>query len=153
MKNKRGLSTIVVTLIILVITLVSVGILYAIYNNIISQNKGQVDLQSKCISASARVVKAEASNPNKFKVTFQRDLGATMSADKYKFTIIPQDNGPASCTEVDNIATSATGTSITNELTCNGLTPNEKIRRVIITPVFTINGVDTDCTNPTTTDF
>ncbi|HPD81743.1 MAG TPA: hypothetical protein PK357_01445 [Candidatus Pacearchaeota archaeon] len=49
MKNKKGLSTIVATLIIILLVLVAVGIIWVVVRNVIMTNTGQVDIGTKCI--------------------------------------------------------------------------------------------------------
>lgn len=49
-KNNRGLSTIVVTLIIILLSLVAVGVVWAVVNNLIKSGSEGVSVSSKCLN-------------------------------------------------------------------------------------------------------
>ncbi len=50
MENKKGLSTIVVTLIIILLSLVAVGVVWGVVNNLIKSGSEGVDVSSKCLN-------------------------------------------------------------------------------------------------------
>lgn len=50
MENKKGLSTIVVTLIIILLSLVAVGVVWGVVNNLIKSGSEGVDVNSKCLN-------------------------------------------------------------------------------------------------------
>jgi hypothetical protein len=52
MENKKGLSTIVVTLIIIVLSLVAVGVVWAVVNNLLKSGTQGADSATKCLSLS-----------------------------------------------------------------------------------------------------
>ncbi|MCL5018488.1 MAG: hypothetical protein M1416_01835 [Candidatus Pacearchaeota archaeon] len=58
-ENKRGLSTIVITLILILLSIVAVGIVWVVINNVIKTGTGGVDLGAKCLGV---LVEATASN-------------------------------------------------------------------------------------------
>jgi hypothetical protein len=49
MKNKRGMSTIVVTIIMIVLVLVATGIVWSVISRIIEDSSSEVSLGNKCI--------------------------------------------------------------------------------------------------------
>jgi hypothetical protein len=51
-KNKKGLSTIVATLLIILLTLVAVGIIWVVVRNVITGGAGQVNTGAMCINAN-----------------------------------------------------------------------------------------------------
>jgi hypothetical protein len=66
MKNKKGLSTIVATLIIILLVLVATGIIWVVVRNVIMTNSGQVDIGTKCILSqvvATRVTSTAWGNP------------------------------------------------------------------------------------------
>lgn len=144
MKNKRGLSTIVVTLIILVITLVSVGILYAIYTNILNQNKGQVDIQSKCLNAPINVVSATCvavqKGPN-CTIYLEKGLTASTVPDQVKFSFIDK-NGLVSDEKTNSWSTSAITITDIKKSTNN---LDSDITTVRVVPQFNVGGNYQDC--------
>ncbi len=55
--DKRGLSTIVATLIVVLLVFVAVGILWVVLRNFVSGGAEQVDLSSKCLEVSVEPTK------------------------------------------------------------------------------------------------
>lgn len=141
MKNKRGLSTIVVTLIILVITLVSVGILYAIYTNILNQNKGQVDIQSKCLNAPINVVSATCVAGPTCTIYLEKGLTASTVPDQVKFSFIDK-NGLVSDEKTNSWSTSAITITDIKKSTNN---LDSDITTVRVVPQFNVGGNYQDC--------
>jgi len=73
--NKRGLSTIVVTLIIILLSLVAVGIVWVVVRNIVVGGGAGIEIASKCLSVDISASKVACSNgvTNKVcNVTFTR---------------------------------------------------------------------------------
>jgi len=56
MENKRGLSAIVATLIIILLVLVAVGIIWVVVRNLIQGGAEQVDISTKCMAVDVRAV-------------------------------------------------------------------------------------------------
>jgi len=56
MKNNRGLSTIVTTLIIVALSLVAVGVVWFVVNNIVSQQSSSIDYSAKCLNLEFRAI-------------------------------------------------------------------------------------------------
>ncbi|MEK6840922.1 MAG: hypothetical protein AABX79_03135 [Nanoarchaeota archaeon] len=50
MQNRKGLSTIVATLIIILLTLVAVGIIWVVIRNVVEGGAQQVDISQKCLA-------------------------------------------------------------------------------------------------------
>jgi len=50
MESKRGLSAIVATLLIILLTLIAVGIIWVVIRNVVQSGAEQVDLGTKCIA-------------------------------------------------------------------------------------------------------
>lgn len=71
MKNKRGLSTIVATLIIILLVLVAVGIIWVVVRNLVQQGTEQIDISSKCFDTEIRAVKV-TNVSNLYTVTVSR---------------------------------------------------------------------------------
>ncbi len=61
-KSKKGLSAIVVTLIIIVISLVAVGVVWVVVNNLLKSGTGGADIAQKCLNAVVDVTKVNCSN-------------------------------------------------------------------------------------------
>lgn len=62
MKNKSGLSTIIVTLLIILISLVAVGIVWAVVNNLVKGGTQGVEISAKCLSVVVEPTKVNCSN-------------------------------------------------------------------------------------------
>lgn len=61
MKNKKGLSDIVVTLIIIVLSLVAVGVVWAVVNNLLKNGGAGIDINSKCLGVNLQITQANCS--------------------------------------------------------------------------------------------
>jgi hypothetical protein len=60
-QNKRGLSTIVVTLIIIVLSLVAVGVVWGVVNNLLKGGTAGIDINSKCLGVNLQITQANCS--------------------------------------------------------------------------------------------
>lgn len=74
MENKRGLSAIVATLIIILLVLVAVGIIWVVVRNLIQEGAEQIDVSTKCIAVDVRAVGVVESAGN-YSVTLRRFAG------------------------------------------------------------------------------
>jgi hypothetical protein len=61
-ENRRGLSTIVITLIIIVISLVAVGLVWVVVRNLINAGTGGLEINSKCLNIVIDPAKINCSN-------------------------------------------------------------------------------------------
>ena len=77
MENKRGLSAIVATLIIILLVLVAVGIIWVVVRNVIQEGAEQVDISTKCIAVDLRAVSVVpvADEAGNYSVTLRRLAG------------------------------------------------------------------------------
>ena len=77
MENKRGLSAIVATLIIILLVLVAVGIIWVVVRNVIQEGTEQVDISTKCIAVDVRAVSVApvVGSPESYFVTLRRLAG------------------------------------------------------------------------------
>jgi len=71
-QNKKGLSTIVATLIIILLTLVAVGIIWAVIRNLVEGGAEQVDLSSKCLNVELSAGSVNETSPGVYSVTLSR---------------------------------------------------------------------------------
>jgi len=72
--NKKGLSTIVATLLIILLTLVAVGIIWIVIRNVVQQGTDQIDIDSKCLAASVEATKV-TNDTTDYYVTITRNGG------------------------------------------------------------------------------
>lgn len=83
--NKRGLSTIIATLLIILLTLVSVGIIWVVIRNVVQSGTNQVDLSQKCIAVELSAVTVNETSAGNYAVTLKRgsdsqgDLGVKVN--------------------------------------------------------------------------
>jgi hypothetical protein len=61
-ENKRGLSTIVVTLIIVLLSLVAVGVVWVVVRGLINTGSQGVEINSKCLAVTVEASKVNCSN-------------------------------------------------------------------------------------------
>jgi hypothetical protein len=60
-QNKKGLSTIVVTLIIIVLSLVAVGVVWTVVSNLLNGETAGIDINSKCLGVNLEITQANCS--------------------------------------------------------------------------------------------
>lgn len=82
-KNNKGLSTIVATLIIILLVLVAVGIIWVVVRNVIQGGVKQIDINSKCLNieisptkANCAVNASDGGNTGVCNVTVTRSTGS-----------------------------------------------------------------------------
>jgi len=75
MENKKGLSTIVATLIIILLVLVAVGIIWVVVRNVIQQGAEQVEISTKCMAVDLRAVSVNETTAGNYAVTLRRVAG------------------------------------------------------------------------------
>lgn len=61
-ENKKGLSTIVITLILILLSLVAVGIVWFVVNNILKSGTQNIDIGTKCLNLNIEAVSANCSS-------------------------------------------------------------------------------------------
>jgi hypothetical protein len=129
MKNKRGLSTIVITLIIIVLALVAVGILWAVVSNILQKNSNQANLGLTQFTLNLDITNAYEQGGN-ININVMRAVG---SGELTKIKFILSDNAnsetiiqDSSMKELDAVSFVIHPTSLTSA----------EITSVSVAPVF-----------------
>ncbi|MEK6917745.1 MAG: hypothetical protein AABW51_02245 [Nanoarchaeota archaeon] len=61
--NKKGLSTIVTTLIIILLVLVAIGIIWVVIRGVIEQGTSQIDINTRCINTDVRATAVSCTGP------------------------------------------------------------------------------------------
>jgi hypothetical protein len=72
MRNNKGLSTIVTTLIIILLTLVAIGIIWAVVSNLLNRSSGTVESTTKCIDIDIRATKVVENGNGNYTITLKR---------------------------------------------------------------------------------
>ncbi len=62
MENKKGLSDIVVTLIIIVLSLVAIGVVWVVVSNMLKSGTASADIGAKCIGVQVSAINANCSD-------------------------------------------------------------------------------------------
>ena len=78
-KNKRGLSTVVTTLIIILLVLVAIGIIWVVVKNVLDSGSNEIDLRTKCLSVDVQATAVACDPryiPNNCSVTLERTRGS-----------------------------------------------------------------------------
>lgn len=72
MKNNKGLSTVVTTLIIILLVLVAVGIIWGVVNNLLGKSSGTIESSTKCLDLEIRAVKVNQTADGVYDITLKR---------------------------------------------------------------------------------
>jgi hypothetical protein len=62
-ENKKGLSDIIITLLIVVLALVAIGGVWFVVRNVLSSGTGETDVAAKCLSITLEATRVNCSNP------------------------------------------------------------------------------------------
>ena len=133
--DKRGLSAIIVTLILILLAIVAVGVVWVVVNNVLESGEGRVNLGSACLEVDVEPTAATSSDGITYSVTMTRSAGGDEIAGVK--VIISNATGSYVHTELGNIAPLATKT-IPITMTASeqsGIVPNAN--KVEVTPYFT----------------
>ncbi len=73
--NKKGLSTIVATLLIILLTLVAVGIIWLVIRGVVQGGADDVNISSKCLASEVAVTQVNSAGVDVYDVTLNRKRG------------------------------------------------------------------------------
>ncbi len=73
--NKKGLSTVVTTLIIILLVFVAIGIVWVVVKDVIEEGAAQIDIGAKCIQNTMKVLSVGCDTPSACNVTLKRNTG------------------------------------------------------------------------------
>lgn len=73
--NKKGLSTVVTTLIIILLVLVAIGIIWVVIRGIVEGGSAGVDFATKCLSVDVRAVSPSTCTSSDCDITLERKAG------------------------------------------------------------------------------
>jgi len=71
-QNRKGLSAIVATLIIILLTLVAVGIIWVVIRNLVEGGAEQIDISQKCLAVELSAVTVNETSSGVYSVTLSR---------------------------------------------------------------------------------
>ena len=75
-KNRRGLSAVVTTLIIILLALVAIGTLWAVVGSLISEGTGDIGLEQFTLDLSIKNAYIDTADLDNIKVRVRRNVGA-----------------------------------------------------------------------------
>ncbi|MCA9487597.1 MAG: hypothetical protein KC516_01400 [Nanoarchaeota archaeon] len=96
MKNKRGLSTVVTTLIIILLVLVAVGIIWGVVSNLLENSRKKIQYSTSCLDVEIRALSVveytDSYLNNVYNVTLQRTSTGESGAVFAKFTLFSDES-------------------------------------------------------------
>ncbi len=154
LKNHKGLSAIIVTLILILLSIVVATVVWVVVNNIVQGESGRVDVQAKCLSINVEaetVTNASDAgvSPVNYNVVLTRSAGGE-SIDGVKIVFTNATGGSSYVhTAPGNIAPLATTTVNTGAVVT--ITNANKVK---VSPYFVSDaGEDQDCQVSTEFEF
>lgn len=75
MKNKRAMSGIVTTVIMVALVLIGIGVIWAVISNVIQGGVSDVDLQSRCLDVFVKATSVSACTGASCDVVLRREAG------------------------------------------------------------------------------
>lgn len=86
MKNTRGLSTVVTSLIIILLVLVAIGIVWVVVSGMLKSTGTQIDISSKCVTSLLSVESATCASAVNCTVGVKRTGGYSLNGTKVVFS-------------------------------------------------------------------
>jgi hypothetical protein len=71
-KSKKGVSAIIVTIILVVLVLVALGVVWAVINNLIGEGTEDIEISAKCLNTNVEAIAVDCTNPAACEVTLKR---------------------------------------------------------------------------------
>lgn len=75
MESKRGLSTVITSLIIILLVLVAIGVIWVVVRNFVETGSESVDIRTKCIATDVRITAMACMANGNCNVTLERKTG------------------------------------------------------------------------------
>jgi hypothetical protein len=75
MANRRGLSAVVTTLIIILLVLVAIGIVWVVVRGVVEGGAGQIDITAQCLAVDMNAVGVVETSAGVYDVTLERSAG------------------------------------------------------------------------------
>ena len=103
-KNKKGISTIVATLVIILLAIVAVGVVWFIVNNVLKDTEGGINTATACQGVVMEAVKIDSLrgvgvNENKYALTVER-TGTGDPVDGFDTIVVYEGNSYSNESEV-----------------------------------------------------
>ena len=130
-RNKKALSTVVTTLIIILLVLVAIGIIWVVINNVVTEGSDSINYSSKCLEIDVKATAVSACAFNSCEVTLKRNAGGD-AFEGVKLVFKNQTTGTSDIiTSLGNVEPLQT---VTRTIAITGLTSNPD--SVEVTPYF-----------------
>ncbi|MEK6906721.1 MAG: hypothetical protein AABW81_03800 [Nanoarchaeota archaeon] len=146
MKNTKGLSTIVATLIIILLVMVAIGIIWVVVSNMLEGGAGNVDVASKCQQVDMKIKSVPSTCLGQVAgiiscvVTVERASGGDSAAVGYRVilenpttSVFQDQSGTNALSQLETKSPTVTVTSIVN------------VTKVKVAPYFTVDGETKPC--------
>ena len=140
MKNQRGISEVVTTLIFILLAIIAIGIVWYIFGNLSSQTQDQIDIGQKCLGMDVKPVGLGCSG-TVCTVNVTRGIGNSEAFKGLRIVLIDS-TGSITANPTGDVAVSS---KVTKSVT---VASGAVYTSVTVAPYFEINGVDTVCPNP-----
>ena len=129
LNNKKGLSTIIVTVLMIGLVIVAVGIVWAVVNGVLKKGAENIDWNSKCLGVTVEATAASCPTAATCSVTLSRTGTETTAITGVKLVFKDATNVAGTVIpKVGNISPTITYSALASGLT----TP----KRVEVTPYF-----------------
>jgi hypothetical protein len=99
-KQKKGLSTVVTTLIIILLVLVAVGIIWIVVRGVIEEGTGGIDYSVKCLEVDVKATNVSCSSSSSCDIVLTRKAGGD-AIDGVMLVFYNTTDGTSSSTAID----------------------------------------------------
>jgi len=73
--DKKGISNIVVSLLMIVLVMVAMGIIFFVVRDVVESGEGKINLGTRCLEVDVRATKLTCTTPGVCDVTVERRAG------------------------------------------------------------------------------
>ena len=73
--NKRGVSEIITTVVLVALALVAIGVVWVVVSNILERGRGDISSSSECLKVNLKIESANCNDPTTCSVTLSRGAG------------------------------------------------------------------------------
>jgi hypothetical protein len=138
--RKKGLSTVVTSLILILLVLVAVGIIWQVIRAFVEETTEDIDISAKCLSIDVRATAVELNTGETYDITLTRKAGGEEEIGGVKAVFFNDSDNSAIIDIEGTIAELQTVTKTSGDTGINSA------NKVDVTVYFKVDGEDKLCT-------
>lgn len=148
MKNRKAMSAVVTSVILIALVLIALGVVWAVISNLIQERSGTIDVQNKCLDMSVKAIATSSvCDATGCTVTLRRE-GGTGTIEGAKVLMTDGSTYSNAVTYTGDIAPFETASAVFDAAAMNSIVPTKV--EVSVGVLDESTGDTVYCSNPTT---